>query len=275
MPIVTTSRNPHSSNASTYGTTYGTLSGQLPHHAAARTYRRQLFLGGLFCLVAGGLALLFDLPVASWFAGRPLPKAIAKALDLSEIFGSAIGVAMLMVAVVALDASLRRPRFNDLLRMVAVIITGGLLADLGKLLFTRVRPHTLDFAALGQDALGMDAAGAKARAADSIGWGVFARVLDTFGTAAAADPAMAAADWAWRKPAALMSFPSGHAAVAAGFAAALGWKYPAGRWVFFLFAVLAAVQRLSSSSHYPSDVAVGAGLALVAASLWLSEPAGS
>jgi membrane-associated phospholipid phosphatase len=44
--------------------------------------------------------------------------------------------------------------------------------------------------------------------------------------------------------------------------------------VFFVFAVLAVLQRLSSSSHYPSDVAVGAGLALVAAGLWLSTPAG-
>jgi len=245
--MLTTSHDGSSRGAATHDTPPAWLD----RDAASRTYRRRLFLGGLLCLVAGALALAVDVPVASWFAGRPLPKAISKALDLSEIFGSAIGVAMLMAAVVALDASLRRPRFGDLLRMVAASVTGGLLVDIGKLVFTRVRPHALDFDANGG----------------------LTRVLDTFGAAAATDPAVAMAEWAWRKPAALMSFPSGHAAVAAGFAAALGWKYPAGRSVFFLVAMLAVVQRLSSSAHYPSDVAVGGGLALVAASLWLSQPA--
>jgi len=269
--MLPTSRDPVPPDAATHDT----LPHLLDHDAAARTYRRRLFLGGLLCLVAGGLALVVDLTVASWFAGRPLPKAMAKALDLSEIFGSAIGVAMLMVAVVALDASLRRPRFGDLLRMVAAIVTGGLLVDIGKLLFTRVRPHALDFTAVGRDllAVGPIGNGGLAHALDAkVG---LTNVLDTFSSATAVDPAIAMAEWAWRKPAALMSFPSGHAAVAAGFAAALGWKYPQGRWVFFVLAVLAVVQRLSSSSHYPSDVAVGAGLALVAASVWLSPPASS
>jgi membrane-associated phospholipid phosphatase len=259
---------PTSRDALAHDPRRGRLDSVVPAVSAARAYRRRLFLGGLFCLVVGGLAFAIDLPVVGWCAARPLPKVITKMLDLSEIFGSAIGVAMLMVAVVALDASLRRPRFGDLIRMVAASVSGGLLVDLGKLLVTRVRPHALDF-----DAITRGVPGPEAIAPGAIGIGGLARVLDTFGAAAAADPAVAMAEWTWRKPAALMSFPSGHAAVAAGFAAALGWKYPAGRWVFFVFAVLAVLQRLSSSSHYPSDVAVGAGLALVAASVWLSTPA--
>jgi membrane-associated phospholipid phosphatase len=215
--------------------------------AAARAYRLRLLLGGLLCMAAGGLALAVDTPLAFWLASRPLPKLIVKMLDLSEIFGSALGMLMIMAAVVGMDVSLRRPWFGDLGRMLAACVSGGLLVDVGKMLFTRVRPHAVDLGRLRSG-------------------------LDSFAMSAAADPAVAAAEWAWRKPAALMSFPSGHAAVAAGLAAALGWRYPAGRWVFLVCAVLAALQRLSSSSHYLSDIAVGGGVALVAASLWLATP---
>ena len=215
--------------------------------ADARSYRLRLLVGGLLCMAAGGVALAVDTPLAVWLASRPLPKVIVEMLDLSEIFGSALGMLMIMAAVVGMDASLRRPWFGDCGRMLAACVSGGLLVDVGKMLFTRVRPHAVDL-------------------------GRLASALDSFTTSAAADPALAAAEWVWRKPAALMSFPSGHAAVAAGLAAALGWKYPAGRWVFLVCAVLAALQRLSSSSHYLSDVAVGGGMALVAASLWLWSP---
>jgi membrane-associated phospholipid phosphatase len=251
MPMLPTFRKDSSARGSSADTTPLDRQGRpvaAGSVSATRHYRSRLLLGGLLCLAVGGLALVVDLPVAGWFAAQPLPRALVKLLDLSEIFGSAVGVAMLMAAVTALDPSLRRPWFHDLIRMSAACVSGGLLVDLGKLLVNRVRPHAVD-------------------------WGRLSSALDTFGTAAAADPAVAMAVWTWRKPAAFMSFPSGHAAVAAGFAAALGWKYPAGRWVFFIFAVLAAVQRLSSSSHYPSDVAVGGGLALIAAALWLSKPA--
>jgi membrane-associated phospholipid phosphatase len=73
-----------------------------------------------------------------------------------------------------------------------------------------------------------------------------------------------------------MSFPSGHAAVAAGLATALAWKYPHGLPVFACLAAAAAAQRLFSSAHYPSDVLFGAacGVAAAAVCLGVSRPSG-
>jgi undecaprenyl-diphosphatase len=67
----------------------------------------------------------------------------------------------------------------------------------------------------------------------------------------------------------MMSFPSGHAAVAAGFAAAMGWKYPHARPFFAILAVCAAAQRVVTSAHYPSDVAFGAAIGLLGAAACL------
>ena len=67
------------------------------------------------------------------------------------------------------------------------------------------------------------------------------------------------------------SFPSGHAATAAGLAAALSWKYPHGTWLFFLLAASAAAQRVASSAHYPSDVFMGAALGLASAAVILGQ----
>jgi undecaprenyl-diphosphatase len=71
-----------------------------------------------------------------------------------------------------------------------------------------------------------------------------------------------------------MSFPSGHAAVAAGLATALAWKYPHGAATFALLAAAAAAQRVVSSAHYPSDIAFGAaiGVAVAAVCLGGSRP---
>jgi membrane-associated phospholipid phosphatase len=56
------------------------------------------------------------------------------------------------------------------------------------------------------------------------------------------------------------SFPSAHTATAIGFAAGLAWSYPHGRWMFFVFAVLAGCQRIQSGAHFPSDVLAGAAV---------------
>ncbi|MFM8635410.1 MAG: phosphatase PAP2 family protein [Planctomycetia bacterium] len=67
------------------------------------------------------------------------------------------------------------------------------------------------------------------------------------------------------------SFPSGHAAVAAGFAAALCWRYPHARPLFVGLAVSAAVQRVVASAHYPSDICIGAAIGLLVAALVLPQ----
>ena len=70
---------------------------------------------------------------------------------------------------------------------------------------------------------------------------------------------------------AIQSFPSGHTATAVGLAFGLAWLYPRGRWLFAVFALLAAAQRVGSSAHYVSDTLAAAAMASVVAGVCLSE----
>lgn len=204
-------------------------------------YGAALLVIAVVCVVAGLLAFSIDLPVARWCKQRPspLPSDLLKILNLAEAFAHGLGVTALIVTLLASDPTLalplpRRPsgaRWN-FLRLVGAAAVGGLVVDLVKVCVERVRPNSADLA-------GVDSA------------------LGTFGPAALSAPLEHAAQ--------LMSFPSGHAAAAAGLAAALGWKYPLGRPAFAALAVLSALQRVATSAHYPSDVCFGAAIGLVAA----------
>jgi len=237
-----------------------------PHPGGSRwdaRLPRLLVALGTVCGVLGAVALatdtpVSDLPVARWCRGKPLPKELMRLLDFSEIFGHGVGVASLLAALLVIDPSLR-PRlpthesrgsgrfpgrwlrewaFSDFVRLLAAIVTGGLLVDILKISIVRIRPRALDL--------------------DSI-----ASVWATFGAEALAKaPDAHGPD--------LMSLPSGHSAVAAGLAAGLTWKYPHAWPAFAAFAALAVAQRVFSSAHYPSDAAFGAALGLVGAAIWLA-----
>jgi len=206
--------------------------------------------------VAGGLALagcgLFavDLPAAAWWRVHRLPGDLARLVDLSEVFAHGLGVAVLLVVAVVLDPALRRfpTARGNLLRLVAATYSGGLVVDTIKAVVPRVRPRAADFTELGS-------------------------VFGTFDAAALAGPA--APVGLLGKTADLMSFPSGHAATAAGLATALSWMYPQGTPLFAAIAASAAFQRVASSAHYPSDVAFGAAIGVAAAACCLgrSRPA--
>ncbi len=200
-----------------------------------------------------GCGLFFvDVPVAAWCRAHRLPGELRRLVDLSETFAHGLAVAVLLGVTASLDPVLRRARSwpaarFDLVRLVAAAYAGGLAVDLVKAVVTRVRPRAVDLAAV-------------------------TTAFDTFGAAAAmttlgGGPLGKSAD--------LMSFPSGHAAVAAGLATALAWKYPHGTLTFAVLAVAAAIQRVVSSAHYPSDVAFGAavGVAVAALCLGSSRPA--
>jgi membrane-associated phospholipid phosphatase len=204
------------------------------------------------CVVAGVLCFAVDVPVASWAAARPLPRELKRLLDLSEIFAHTTGVVALLAALALLDPAwawawdtprvCRRANGTasahaPFPRMIAAAFAGGIMADLVKLMVTRVRPRALDLAAASSAA-------------------------ETFDRAVASVPDPGHGD--------LASFPSGHAAVAAGFATMLAWRYPHGTGVFATFAALAAAQRVFASAHYPSDVCFGSALGVAGAAMLLA-----
>lgn len=63
------------------------------------------------------------------------------------------------------------------------------------------------------------------------------------------------------------AFPSGHACLAFGLATAMGFLYPRWRALFYVIAILTAVERVLENVHYPSDVVAGACVGVTAAIL--------
>lgn len=210
-------------------------------------YQSVLLAVATLLIGIGGLALLIDLPVAAWCKTHRLPGELGRLIHLLEISGHSLGAAIALIAVVTLDPTLRFPRpgrfgpaEQAFTRMIAATYLGGLLVDAIKISVARVRPRAADLTSL----------------ASSFG---------TFGDASLAVDNPRLAD--------LMSFPSGHSAVAAGLAAALAWRYPHGWPLFAFLAAATAVQRVVASAHYPSDVACGAAVGLIAAACCLGRPA--
>lgn len=211
----------------------------------------------------GVAAVAIDVPVAAWFKDGAWPEAmpdvlvkiageIFRLVTLSEVIGHTVSVAVLLGFVATLDGTLawpmwRAPAFGrpsrqptpqqaTFSRFLGATFTGGILTDIIKLLVDRVRPRAADFV-------------------------THSSVWDSFNEAVIATVTGSRSN--------INSFPSGHSAIAAGFAAALAWKYPRGRIYFAVFAVMAASQRIVSSAHFPSDACFGAALGLVGASLFL------
>jgi membrane-associated phospholipid phosphatase len=217
---------------------------------------RRLMLAALL-MGLGCLAFLVDVPVAEWCRGRRLPSEVGRLVNFAEVFGHGLGAAVILGVAVALDPLLRRAAGVaaarcDIARLLVATYAGGMVVQVLKRGITRVRPWAADFAIVGS-------------VSDTFGTEVWTRLAD--GTVAAAR---------FGKATDLMSFPSGHAAVAAGLATALAWKYPHGLPVFACLAAAAAAQRLFSSAHYPSDVLFGAacGVAAAAVCLGVSRPSG-
>ena len=194
--------------------------------------------------------MVVDLPVAGWFRTHRLPGDLARLVDLSEVFAHGLGAAVVLGVTVSLDPLLRQvgqvaAARRDVVRLFVAAYAGGLIVDVIKAVVIRVRPRSCDFSAM-------------------------TSALDTFGVGAASLVPGIPVDGGLRKSVELMSFPSGHAAVAAGLATALTWKYPHGRWIFGAIAATAAFQRIASSAHFPSDVACGAAIGVAAAAVCLA-----
>ena len=210
------------------------MAGRLP-------FDRRLLFVVIGLAIAGIGALALDIPVTLFLKAKPLHKELARILNLAEIGGHGTGAAMILIGALVIARPNWR-RFSDrllALRLIGGTYLGGLIVDIFKLLIPRVRPHS---AMLESSSQAMD---------------TFGRQLLEAGS---------------HSRSALMSFPSGHAAVAFGLAASLSWYFPAGRPAFIALAILASLQRLFSGAHYLSDICIGAGLGLVGAWLCMPKP---
>ena len=174
---------------------------------------------------AGCASLAIDIRLSRYFFENPLPGFPRDVVRFCEAFGQGAGVCVILATAFALA-----PRQRRAIVHTALAVTGaGLAANLAKLGVERCRPRAFAFA-LSDD------------------------VWDTFRSSFALPPASSSS---------LMSFPSAHSATAAALAVMLAWAFPRGRWAFAAIALLACLQRLSSSAHFLSDVLIGAALGIL------------
>ncbi|MFN5770847.1 MAG: phosphatase PAP2 family protein [Pirellulaceae bacterium] len=180
--------------------------------------------------VGTGLGLLlawmvspFDVVWSNRLRTMNLPGDIDKVIMLSEFLAQGLTTLLMLGTLIYLDAS-RRKALGWVLLLTLVT---GVVANVSKGLFPRVRPYALEeFPGLVSQA----------------GWGV---TLPEEG---------------WK--ARLRSFPSGHSATVAALALGMSAVYPKGGLLFALWAALACLQRVVAGAHYPSDVLGGVASAL-------------
>jgi membrane-associated phospholipid phosphatase len=128
------------------------------------------------------------------------------------------------IAIIVLFMAVLDPAHRHVIpRVLAASLGSGLVSNIFKLLLARTRPAHYDWSG---------------------------NALDTFGP--------------WlpllNNHSSGQSFPSSHAATAAGLAIALSYVYPRGRFLFPAFAALACFQRVLEQSHFTSDVFWGAAV---------------
>jgi membrane-associated phospholipid phosphatase len=195
--------------------------------ATARWKSRDVFLLAATLALAGLAALAVDVPVVH-FVHRNYTNDVfrnfAELLGQIEPFAHAAGVAVILLAIAVLDPAHRA----QLLRLGACAFGAGLLADVVKVCVIRIRPRNMPDVTSVWDTFH--------------GWLPILRDVSLITERG------------------LQSFPSGHAATAAGFAVCLSWLYPRGKWLFLSLALLGAMQRIATNAHYVSDVFAGAAL---------------
>jgi membrane-associated phospholipid phosphatase len=187
--------------------------------------------------VAAVAALAVDLPLARSALSQSIAGDVRRVLDISEVFAHGCGVLLILVTAAVLDPA-GRPQ---LARVSACAFGAGGLVQVIKHVVPRVRPYAFQ---------------SPGDVFSTFGFGWDASAAQT--AAAAGSPAV-------------QSFPSGHTATAVGLAFGLAWLYPRGRWLFALFAALAAAQRVQSSAHFLSDTLAAAAIAGLVAGICLSE----
>ena len=151
-----------------------------------------------------------------------------KLLEKIFLMAEVFGHGLGVLAIIIVIHQLSPARRWALPRVLLCSLGAGLAANVIKMTVVRLRPHHFQF--------------------DGNVWATFG---DWFPLATAGSGGQ--------------SFPSAHAATAAGLAVALIWLYPTGRRLWPALAVLVACQRVAQGAHYPSDVLIGAVLGIVVA----------
>ncbi len=177
----------------------------------------RLGLAAATAAVLFGSALVVDVPLQRALLPVRFQGLSTDLLFMAEMFGHGLGVLLVLAVVANLDP-LRRKLVPWL---AACAFGGGLAADVLKLIVSRQRPRQLQLEGLSN--------------------------LETFTDFLPLISAGAGGQ----------SFPSAHAATAAGLAIGLTWLYPRGRTLFTLLALGVGVQRLVVGAHFLSDVLVG------------------
>lgn len=187
-----------------------------------------------------------DNPVSASVRSWDLPGDVAKAIDLSEVFGHSVGAVGILVAALLLAPTRR----SGVWVAVVITLTSGLTANLMKTMFVRVRPHSVGTIQLA------DVPPTTVASPEELG------------DAKAAPQLVPRSFWDSRQ----RSFPSGHSATAWGLALGLSLVFPRGLVLFVIVAALASLQRLTSGAHFPTDVLAGAAIAFGTTSLLLWLP---
>lgn len=196
-----------------------------------------LAVAALACVLAAGLTLGIDVPVARFCMLLKLPGDIHAILGVSELFAHGAGVIFLGLAIAVLDTRGRRRAT----RAVSAAFAAGFVALVAKCLIGRWRPKRFHF--------------------EGDVWDTFTGWI----------PAWTNADVSEIANHGLQSMPSGHSATAVALACILAYTYPRGRWLFPSFAVMVMLQRISEGAHFVSDTFVAAAIGLLTGIVFLDD----
>ena len=186
-----------------------------------------LWFAGIMLLTVP-MVTLVDVPVARWFATKPLPREFSDALDLMQVVSHGGGIAMILFAIF-----LMAPRRRwQLPRLATLAMGAGAVATLAKMFVLRPRPNGLNL-----DVARYDSA-----------W-------------------LWAFDWNLSQVAAYdastRAFPSGNVTTAVALTVGLWIALPRGRWLFAIICVGTILQRLNCEAHFASDLCGGVAFGLL------------
>lgn len=203
------------------------------HSQTQLTPTQRWALVPLTLLSLAAIALVtVDLPIAQVCAPRDFPDEIHRYLRSIEPFGTPYGQGMLLLAVICIVPAVKW----RVPRIAAAAVGAGLTANVIKLLVGRERPKYFNMA--------------SDSATDA-----FHSLLPFLHGGSS-----------------LKSFPSAHTASAVGFAVALTYVFPRGKWLFGITAALVAMQRIEVCEHFLSDVLVGATVGWLVAHATVHHP---